>query len=1410
LKKQSFDSLSLSYKLIRVFSVLCLTVYALFVNAQNCNTSTFYLHLSPNPGQKIELRKIQTLPNTDFVLAGNTIFSDRHKEGLLISIGNNGALKFQKQIRIDNLPTIIEDSKIIANGDVFITGIIDDGSNDVFAALFDSNFSTKWVQKLHMSSATIKTTADIIDVIPPLSFTMAVQLNNSVDAIFLNGDGSLKWSSQVNLPGLTELVGLSDYSFSPLSLIANCTIGGISTTVISELDYNNGQVNSSSLLDDGTWQSRTLSTTAFDGNMRMLGIRKNSSNQFEIFRNNLRGTIALEYKHLYTVPFNIDFSSTAAMDNAGDALGIVAPSDGKLLFIKHFAYYQTFPEHIRSYDVPVGASIRSAARGFDAGYLFGMNVEDSSEIVLIKTDSIGVLGGCGYADVSAKYIEELNKSTYTTSLSSAAVSTPVISSSASFAANSFNTNFDCQQSYCPEPPLEDSCLSSFFKTYKSNNYSESFSEYFLMRNHFHLVSVDRHDRVIGTGTSVSSGIKLLDEKGKFIKGVTTFQNGVYASKDLTKMTDSTIMMESYSVQNNIPCYTFTLLDDKLNIKWSKSIKTFSGFGFTSNGLFLNVCTDSEGNYYFFGTQNGFLQPAGIMILKLDANGNQLWLRSYTFPSSAMGNASGIATASSLIIVGEGSDGSVSMRFDKNNGAILGSYLSKNKWSGELYKRLLTYDQGKIFYAGSVHNGNFLMGLYDTLARPLRFEEITNSSILRAATVKDGKLYGAYSGFDGSRYVEVLFKADTSLTVEFMNQYDPLVYGYPSGMGVDDNGFIYQGGNYFWQQYYDAFLRKYDPNGAMGTCNFTPVTPNLSAFDVSTQPLNFTEVPINIVPVSIPVSFVDDANAPAISGVLCASVNQCHFIQLSGPASVCQLNKPYLFKTLKDPLCQLVPKWEVDTSALSIEQITDSAATIIFKKSGSYWLHANLNAGCTSYSDSIEVKVYNAPSQINLGNDTTICPDNILLLNAGTGFASYTWNDGSADSIFKVSAPGNYFVAVQDGCGIVLHDTIVVAPHAPIPFNPLMDRFKCNSDTLRLRMDTTFINYEWTPNYKISATNSSSVVVNPDKDTSYFVKAEKTPGCFAYDTVRITVFHSPAINLGNDTSFCKNQLLQLNAGNGFAGYLWSNGAQSKEISVGAQGTYSVNATTSEGCISSDTLIVNSVWTLPAITLDHNPALCMGSSKILDPGNFASYVWQDGSTNRSFTANSTGDYYVTVSDIHHCENSDTVHIVQILPLPGNFLSQDTAICSYSSLTIGPEQSFNSYFWSNGSSSRLITVEKAGQYWLVVKDANNCIGKDTINIGLKECMVGLYVPTAFTPNRDGINDNFRALVFGNVKSFEFTVYDRWGKIVFQTYDRSKGWDGKRDGVDQSSNVYVWTCRYRLEGQEEKISKGTVMLIR
>src|SRR5450432_1261341 len=108
------------------------------------------------------------------------------------------------------------------------------------------------------------------------------------------------------------------------------------------------------------------------------------------------------------------------------------------------------------------------------------------------------------------------------------------------------------------------------------------------------------------------------------------------------------------------------------------------------------------------------------------------------------------------------------------------------------------------------------------------------------------------------------------------------------------------------------------------------------------------------------------------------------------------------------------------------------------------------------------------------------------------------------------------------------------------------------------------------------------------------------------------------------------------------------------------------------------------------------------------------------------------------------------------------------------------------------------------------SGCFDSDTINVTVYKVEPGLYVPNAFTPNSDGINDIFRPIPIGMKTISWFRVYNRWGKLMFSTAQIGKGWDGTFNGKAQDAAVYVWMAE-GIDYLNKKVTKkGSFVLIR
>ncbi|RYY97339.1 MAG: T9SS type B sorting domain-containing protein, partial [Chitinophagaceae bacterium] len=291
-------------------------------------------------------------------------------------------------------------------------------------------------------------------------------------------------------------------------------------------------------------------------------------------------------------------------------------------------------------------------------------------------------------------------------------------------------------------------------------------------------------------------------------------------------------------------------------------------------------------------------------------------------------------------------------------------------------------------------------------------------------------------------------------------------------------------------------------------------------------------------------------------------------------------------------------------------------------------------------------------------------------------------------------------------------------------------------------------------------------------------------------------------------FCKMTGVSLSAaGTGLAGataYTWTipDGSQwtGANITAYTSGRYYVRYhTVPPDCAILDSIDLQ-VIVPPAPRLQPDSFICPGSNLVLrisDEGTAPQYTWHNGATAPQFSTSQPGRYYVTGTNA--CgTGSDTV-LISPGALPAVSLGPDREKCSFDTviarnLLDHPRQAS---LWSNGGTSNNSIIANAGLYWLEVS-AQCGIRRDTVLVSdkLEGCLREVFIPDAFTPNRDRKNDRFAAFPTRNPKLFSLEVYNRWGERVFTATNPSHAWDGTFRGREQPGDLYVWICRYAFEG--------------
>jgi gliding motility-associated-like protein len=165
------------------------------------------------------------------------------------------------------------------------------------------------------------------------------------------------------------------------------------------------------------------------------------------------------------------------------------------------------------------------------------------------------------------------------------------------------------------------------------------------------------------------------------------------------------------------------------------------------------------------------------------------------------------------------------------------------------------------------------------------------------------------------------------------------------------------------------------------------------------------------------------------------------------------------------------------------------------------------------------------------------------------------------------------------------------------------------------------------------------------------------------------------------------------------------------------------------------------------------------------------------------------------------------------PTVVLSDQDYLCTGTATPLDAGPDFSTYLWQDGSTGRYMNVTTAGTYRVTVSDSLGCIGSDSVVV--KKCSGNVYVPNAFTPNGDGLNDIFRIFASpDDIAEFSMQVFNRWGEKIFESASVPAGWDGMKMGVYCPAGSYIWIIGYKATagGPEAEIVtiKGVVELIR
>ncbi len=459
--------------------------------------------------------------------------------------------------------------------------------------------------------------------------------------------------------------------------------------------------------------------------------------------------------------------------------------------------------------------------------------------------------------------------------------------------------------------------------------------------------------------------------------------------------------------------------------------------------------------------------------------------------------------------------------------------------------------------------------------------------------------------------------------------------------------------------------------------------------------------------------------------------------------------------------------------------------------------------------------------------------------------SWSWNFGDLATLADTShlqnptwtypSPGPrtvfFIVTNSKGCKDTVQQIVDVLDK-PLLTLAFKDTLICRGDVVQLNAQGPATStYSWTPPVNIVGANTATPTVSPNNTIWYYVSINDN-GCLNNDSVRVRVVPDVTLVAMNDTTICQGDAIVLGAQTDGLQFIWTPAGNLDNPNIlnptaitNTTTTYTITAIIG-GCSKSDDVVVTPV-PYPIANAGPDPTICYNTSVQLNAsivGN--SFVWSPASylnnpniLNPVATPPRTTQYILSAYDILGCPKPgrDTI-VVNVNPKVQAFAGRDTTV------VVGQPLQFNAtggvnYFWSpstglnNPNIFNPIGIYNASidsvRYKVIVTDAIGCSDSAYILVRVFKTIPYVFVPTAFTPNNDGRNDLIRPIAVGIQKINYFSIYNRWGQLVFTTTVNGKGWDGRIDGKLQNTGVFVWMVNAIDYLGNPFFLKGTVALI-
>ena len=486
----------------------------------------------------------------------------------------------------------------------------------------------------------------------------------------------------------------------------------------------------------------------------------------------------------------------------------------------------------------------------------------------------------------------------------------------------------------------------------------------------------------------------------------------------------------------------------------------------------------------------------------------------------------------------------------------------------------------------------------------------------------------------------------------------------------------------------------------------------------------------------------------------------NFIKIQGPNSNC---KDSFVRLSANLIPNTTYTWGPNNALFNSLLNTAVFKTDVIRN---YFVSARFKNLCTAVDTHF---VFAGNPNLKLWADSVICSGDTVSLNATPlNSASYLWSNGATTNrtIVTATQPTTYRLTVVDSNNCQIKDSLTIKIFNNSFFKILnRDSIVCKFDTVKLEVpNLANVNYQWVPAQPIlSGLGTHKIKAWINQNTTFEIlatlKRGNSPSCQAYDNITML----------KDTAFLK---------------------------------ISGNKIVCKG----DTLTVNANFN-PSFTYNWNPTNWIANNK-----NTVSYKILDSMWIRCFANNIL---------FGKCKYRDSIKADYSRYLDDLVVSANPDRIEYGSKTILQAQSSNivGYVWSPAKTldNRYIPMPEAKPdttttYYVEVRDPLGCRSGDSVVVTVYYEICDdpeVFVPTGFTPNKDGKNDAL--YVMGdNITKMHFMVYDRWGQLIFESDNQKKGWDGTYKGIELEPGVFAYHLYVECIGGASMSKKGNITILK